>query len=241
MIDVDGTLVPVAKNSKPSPMTVEAINRASKKVHIGVATSRPLFVLKPLLDHITLSGPSIINGGSEIIEFPSEKILWEQPIRLADLKKVAAILTTLNLRFFIQDNDEDVPFSKAYKPNHPNHVWVPEISPSLEAAFTKEVLRITTISWYKIPAFEEGKCGLHIGHAAATKHHAIIEVAKILGISTHEIIGIGDGYNDFPLLMACGLKVAMGNAIDDIKGIADYIAPSVDEDGVADVIEKFVL
>jgi len=41
--------------------------------------------------------------------------------------------------------------------------------------------------------------------------------------------------------MACGLKVAMGNATEDLKEIADYIAPTVDEDGVADVIEKFVL
>jgi hydroxymethylpyrimidine pyrophosphatase-like HAD family hydrolase len=55
------------------------------------------------------------------------------------------------------------------------------------------------------------------------------------------MIGVGDGYNDFPLLEACGLKVAMGNALEDLKGIADYIAPSVDEDGVANVIEKFIL
>ena len=64
---------------------------------------------------------------------------------------------------------------------------------------------------------------------------------KNLGINTHEIIGVGDGYNDFPLLMACGLKVAMGNAVEDLKAIADYIAPSVEEDGVADVIDKFIL
>jgi len=69
----------------------------------------------------------------------------------------------------------------------------------------------------------------------------IFKVAKILGIDTHEIIGIGDGYNDFPLLMACGLKVAMGNAVEDLKAIADYIAPTVSQDGVADVINKFVL
>jgi hydroxymethylpyrimidine pyrophosphatase-like HAD family hydrolase len=41
--------------------------------------------------------------------------------------------------------------------------------------------------------------------------------------------------------MACGLKVAMGNAVADVKAIANYIAPSVEEDGIADVIEKFVL
>lgn len=41
--------------------------------------------------------------------------------------------------------------------------------------------------------------------------------------------------------MASGLKVAMGNAVDDLKAIADYIAPSVNEDGIVDVIEKFIL
>jgi len=66
-------------------------------------------------------------------------------------------------------------------------------------------------------------------------------VAEILGIKTDEIIAVGDGYNDFPFLMACGLKVAMGNAVPELKAIADYIAPSVDEDGIVDVIERFIL
>ena len=66
-------------------------------------------------------------------------------------------------------------------------------------------------------------------------------VANLLKIKTTEIIGVGDGYNDFPMLLACGLKVAMDNANDDLKAIADYIAPSVDDDGVADVIEKYIL
>ena len=55
------------------------------------------------------------------------------------------------------------------------------------------------------------------------------------------MIAIGDGPNDFPMLMAAGFKVAMGNASDDLKAIADYIAPTVEKDGVVDVIEKFIL
>jgi hydroxymethylpyrimidine pyrophosphatase-like HAD family hydrolase len=64
---------------------------------------------------------------------------------------------------------------------------------------------------------------------------------KKLHLKKDEIIGVGDGYNDFPLLMACGLKVAMGNAVPDLKEIADYIAPSVVEDGVVDIISKFIV
>jgi hydroxymethylpyrimidine pyrophosphatase-like HAD family hydrolase len=75
----------------------------------------------------------------------------------------------------------------------------------------------------------------------ASKLHGVVDVAKLMHLSTHEIIGVGDGYNDFPLLMACGLKIAMGNAVPELKAIADFVAPTVDEDGVATVIEKFIL
>ena len=82
---------------------------------------------------------------------------------------------------------------------------------------------------------------LDIASSSASKLHGIMEVAKILNIRTEEIIGVGDGYNDFPLLMACGLKIAMGNAVPELKAIADFIAPTVQDDGVATIIEKFVL
>jgi hydroxymethylpyrimidine pyrophosphatase-like HAD family hydrolase len=55
------------------------------------------------------------------------------------------------------------------------------------------------------------------------------------------VIAIGDGHNDMPLLEAAGLKVAMGNAPDEVKQLADYVAPSLADDGVAAAIDKFVL
>ena len=82
---------------------------------------------------------------------------------------------------------------------------------------------------------------IHVTSCEATKQVAVVKFAQALKIETKEIIGIGDSYNDFPLLMACGLKVAMSNATADIKEIADYIAPSYEKDGVAEVIEKFIL
>ncbi|MBX4181389.1 HAD hydrolase family protein, partial [Candidatus Parcubacteria bacterium] len=51
----------------------------------------------------------------------------------------------------------------------------------------------------------------------------------------------GDARNDTPLLNVCGLRIAMGNADDKLKRIAHYIAPSVEDDGVAHVVEKFIL
>ena len=92
-----------------------------------------------------------------------------------------------------------------------------------------------------MPSYQNGLLCVDVTDQSVSKMHGISEVFEILGISREDAIGVGDSYNDFPLLMACGLKVAMGNAIDELKSIADYIAPSVDDDGVTDVIEKFVL
>ena len=52
---------------------------------------------------------------------------------------------------------------------------------------------------------------------------------------------MGDAGNDFHMIQYAGLGVAMGNATDDIKAIADHITVSNDEHGVAKVIEQFVL
>ncbi|MDG7042371.1 MAG: HAD hydrolase family protein [Nitrososphaerota archaeon] len=62
-----------------------------------------------------------------------------------------------------------------------------------------------------------------------------------LGIKKEETIGVGDFPNDLPLFKVSGLKVAMGNAVPDLKAIADYIAPTYEEDGVAEVLRKFIL
>ena len=66
-------------------------------------------------------------------------------------------------------------------------------------------------------------------------------LADYLGITSTEVICVGDAGNDIHMLEYAGLSVAMGNAFDDIKAIADYVTHSNEEDGVAHVIEKFIL
>lgn len=67
------------------------------------------------------------------------------------------------------------------------------------------------------------------------------ELIDKLGIKREEIIAIGDESNDFEMIEFAGLGVAMGNANEQIKSIANYITDTNDEHGVAKVIEKFIL
>ena len=50
----------------------------------------------------------------------------------------------------------------------------------------------------------------------------------------------GDQDNDIEMLLAAGVKVAMGNATEDLKKIADYITETVDNDGVPAAVSKFI-
>ena len=54
-------------------------------------------------------------------------------------------------------------------------------------------------------------------------------------------MAIGDSENDIPMLQAAGFAVAMGNATDSLKAIANWIAPSIDDDGAAVALRKWVL
>ena len=64
---------------------------------------------------------------------------------------------------------------------------------------------------------------------------------KLYGIPKEETLTIGDHNNDIDLLLAGGVKVAMGNGTEDLKKIADYVTDTVDNNGFVKAIEKFVL
>lgn len=73
---------------------------------------------------------------------------------------------------------------------------------------------------------------------SATKETAILEVCKACNISTEDIIAFGDDYVDIGMLKLCGKGVAMGNAIDEVKTVADVVIGTNDEDGIAEYLEE---
>ncbi|WP_226659927.1 Cof-type HAD-IIB family hydrolase [Pseudalkalibacillus hwajinpoensis] len=82
---------------------------------------------------------------------------------------------------------------------------------------------------------------LEFTHKGITKGTSIEKLIHELGIKREEVIAVGDSYNDQEMIEYAGLGVAMGNAPDDIKKISDYIADTNENDGVAKVVEKFLL
>ena len=82
---------------------------------------------------------------------------------------------------------------------------------------------------------------LEFSNPEASKKCAVEFLQNYWGLKKEEILSIGDQNNDIALLQAGGLKIAMGNATEELKSIADYITDSVYEDGFVNAMEKFCL
>ena len=74
---------------------------------------------------------------------------------------------------------------------------------------------------------------------SGSKSNAVKFISGRLGLTSGEIIAMGDNYNDREMIQIAGMGVAMGNAPDEIKAAADYVTDTNNNDGVRLALEKF--
>lgn len=91
-----------------------------------------------------------------------------------------------------------------------------------------DCIRFSDGYWYKFTKSE------------VTKEKAIRVVCDACNISLSDIIAFGDDFADIGMLKLCGLGIAMGNAIDEVKVVADVVIGRNDEDGIAEYLEKII-
>ena len=72
------------------------------------------------------------------------------------------------------------------------------------------------------------------------KAYGVAKLLERLGYRRSQMVCCGDGFNDLPMIEYAGFGVAMANAPEQLKEKADYVAPSCDEDGLVDVITRFI-
>ena len=73
------------------------------------------------------------------------------------------------------------------------------------------------------------------------KARSIEVLLNRLKLTEQQCIACGDAYNDVTMIQYAGLGVAMGNAVDEVKEAANLVTDTNDRDGVAKVVEKYML
>lgn len=84
---------------------------------------------------------------------------------------------------------------------------------------------------------QPGAAFVSVTPAGVTKSSAIATIAEVLGATMADVMMVGDGQNDMDALLAVGHGVAMANAADSVKAVADYEVGDVEDDGLAEALE----
>ena len=243
LLDIDGTLVESNDSARPSKKLIESIGEAKSLLQVSVVTGRADFLAAPVTDDLELSGPSIFDGGGSILELPSHKAVWSQKISVPKLREIMKLVGPFRLDCFIDQDKYKNKLKKLDDIISPSVMfYIDSVDRKAALSLIEELSVIDGIAAHTATSWSAGDVvDLHITHEESTKKSAVHRLINILGCSKEEVLAVGDYYNDVPLFEAAGFSVAMGNAPEEIKQIVDYVAPPLDEDGVVDVINKFII
>jgi HAD superfamily hydrolase (TIGR01484 family) len=243
LLDLDGTTVASKGDALPTERVIHAVRQAQKSVHVAVATGRPLPFAQSVTDALRLHGPSVFNGGAEIIDLSTGKTLHRKSLSVAKLQELVKICLPFGYEV-ATDADQyktaiagpDDIKSDAAK------LFIGAVPTSDAVHLLEELAAVPGAAAHPTTSWTDGDVvDIHITHEHATKRYGVEKLISILGCTRAEVLAIGDGHNDLPLLEVAGFKVAMGNAPDEIKAVADYVAPPLSEDGVAETLERYIL
>ncbi len=243
IIDVDGTAIANKADAILSERVKQSIRDArTKGVPISLMTGRPLFQAINLFEDVDLTSPSVLHGGAVIANVHTGEILKSYPLNEENLATI-----TERIEPYKANHDIEAISALTYAPlfqakvKDPVEIYLAAFNQDEADALIQELSLVVSLTAHKLISYTPDKIDISISNALARKDYALFEISNMCNFLPSEAIGIGDGYNDLLWLSHCGLKVAMGNAIQSLKDLADYIAPSVEEDGIAHVIEQFLL
>ena len=222
----------------------------------SIASGRQYIMIKKLCKDLNLNTPVIVRGGAEIVDPKTDRSL---SIKLIDKHLVSQLIDVLNENDFEISVESD---GEIFSDYYYNSKFIPEITfrklgefkvkevPKIIAFAPKDFKRkqevmkeikkkFPTLHMIRV-VYPDGGESFDITFIDATKYSAVLWLIKLLGLKREEVVGVGDGYNDLPLLEACGFKVAMENAPEELKAVADMIVPDYNHDGFSVLIDKLL-
>lgn len=253
--DFDGTLA--GRDGIISPKVESAIKKWRQAGgDFSIATGRQYAMIKDEVKKLGLLSPQITRGGAEIVDPKTGKVIYSKLIETDTVKNFMDLLVSNGYEFLTEEEDR-IYATEKYKKRYvevehvPLETFTVRPIPKMVVFLNEDKLDeadkfLEQIVIKKFPQLHVVRSYSPIGKVwdvtslSATKHLATLELMKLLKLAREDVVGVGDGYNDFSLLEACGYKVAMGNASDDLKVIADLVVPGYQEDGVAVLIEKLL-
>lgn len=245
--DIDGTAIDSPEQKVADERLRGAVRRLDELgVKVCAATGRAETFAAEVFESMGLKDPAIVSGGSRIIDPITKEQLWGCSLDEDQMKHVIEVFSDSDMRFLRNEWTDEEYLGGA----HPLEDFVEYeetyifvacfVQPDDVQGILDRLSAVEGINAIVATSHMSGRRDIHITHEDASKEHAVYELEKLIGVSKSEMIGIGDGANDIHLFDAVGHKVAMSNAVDELKSQADKVIGDVAEDGLAAYFEQLV-
>ncbi len=263
-LDIDDTLLTTAKEITPG--VKDAISRAAAAGHkIVITTGRPYSAAMRFIDALGLDVPgcyAVCDNGGEIRDTFTGEALVSRPLSVEDAsyiirkaREAGVHVQTYDSECVISpENDEELRYyvSRTHMqfrvaPDLPDSLVEPPLKVVVIGLTGKEkmdALRESLSEWMtdRVDSFYSSNELLEFVGKGISKGAAVHELAALLEIPMENTIAAGDSENDLSMITEAAVGCAMANGTDAVKAAADYITErDCDHDGVAEIIEKFML
>lgn len=264
VLDLDGTLT--NRDKVITQRTKEALTEAMKQgKKVILASGRPVYGVMPLAKELRLSdygGYILAFNGGVIMDCRTEEVVFSrmlpaesnyQIIQLALKNRVD--LLTYDRDVILTNNEESSYVQLESRINHlrVRQLEMDELFARLDFSVPKFLMvddgdylamvepRVKAALGKNFSVYRSEPFFLEILPRGIDKAQSLERLLQKMGLKKEQLIACGDGYNDLSMIRFAGLGVAMANGVLPVRKAADYITASNDEDGVALVVEKFML
>lgn len=251
--DIDMTLLDHKTYEIPES-AFRALEKLRERYYIVLATGRDLdskyssgfeeMILPDAVIH--LNGTKITVGKKMIYEHCMDRELVKRLLQFAEGKEFAVGLTTGTEDYYINPQyvtvhdmirwgESSRNFKNPWELLHDKvrtltYIGEPPGTRLVEAAFPE----------VKLPLFSSRR-GADIIELAASKAEGLKRLCEYFGVKMKDTVAFGDSMNDFEIVQAAGIGIAMGNAEEALKAAADYVTTAIDEDGIWNACVKLGL
>lgn len=214
-LDVDGTITDNTR--KICVSSLKAINQAEQNgIPVIIVTGNTLCSTKMISIMLGTTGGLVSENGGVIYHREETKVL-------GNIEECEKAYNYLKTKYPV----EKVEFS---------NLRVSEIAirRNVKEEIVKDTLKDFNVKIY------DSKFAIHLTDPTVDKGSSLEVLAGHMGLKTGDIMAIGDSENDMEFLKVAGLKVAVNNASEELKAIADYVTCKPHGDGVKEAISNFI-
>ena len=235
-LDMDGTLL--TGNHEVTERTKQAIAQAREKgVQVMLSTGRWLNTCYSYYEELQLDSYIITVNGGEI--WSPEKELVEQHLFSAEkMEKMWHIGHEAGARMWLVSSGDI--FIDQVPAGFSDYQWL-KIGYDMEDKHKLDHIVKELSSIEDLELSNSLPTNVEVNPIGVNKANALKSVTKKMGITMENVLTIGDSLNDIKMIQEAGIGVAMGNAQEAIKKVANHVTDTNENDGVAKAIEKFIL